>query len=292
MKSIKALYIIPAVLIAMTLTACDSDDDYIRADEPAMSDSGVYFPNSNSAEIFKTDEDAREVDIIVKRGNTSGQLTVPVEVVSKTSNIGDVPSEVTFADGSDVATITISYTDLTTTPKCELRIPEAYTNPYIIKDGSSKFAFYVFKLKTIASKIVYKALFDEVKTSQLLQYEGENKFLWRNFLGSGVDLKFKINGNFDPSDINRCYGEIVPLDHYKDDGEGWYFVDDDNQYMRWTAEGASYSIENYIFFWNQYDGYNYNRIDLDFSYSPNAYFYSACIDAEDAYYSFFAYFYN
>ena len=301
MNIFKSTYILPAALIALAFTACDDDDDFQRAGEPSVEDAGVYFPSSNTTEFIKTEQEAKSVDITLARANAEGELTVPIKVVSKTDNIDNVPAQATFADGATETTITITFADLATTPKCTLQIPEEYTNPYKKKDGSSTFAFNIYKLKLISANVKYSGdtspyYFNEVTTSQLLQFEGENKFIWRNFLGSGIDLKFKINGNFDAEDVYKCNGEIVPLDHSQSDSDGWYLLNDKRSYATWTPEGSSLSINNYMYFWSQSDGNNYCSINLkknasnkgDYGY---AYVNSAVIDDESTYYSFYTYFY-
>ena len=288
-------------------TGCGDDDDYTRADEPQMSGEGVYFAGSNTGEFIKTDEDAPEVSFKVVRDNTAGTLTVPLEVVRRSDNIGDIPTAVTFADGESEVTVTVTYRNLDTTPSCELRIPEAYTNPYKKKNGSTIYAFAVYKLIMVSSRGTYspdtetETDYFSGATSQLLQYGGENKFIWRNFLGSGIDLKFKINGHFDAADVKNSYGEILPIDHYIDDesGEGWYLATDatgGSSYATWTPEGSNTAISKFMIFWYEYEGYAYNYIDL----RPNegskssygyAYFWSAAVDDYSNYVSPWTYFY-
>ena len=262
----KYLYLPLAALMGFLLAACNSDEDYQRAGEPAASDEGIYFPTSNPSEYIRTESDAKTIDVTIARHNTEGELTVPVQVVSRTQNIGKVPDHVTFADGAATATLTVPFTDLSVTPKCTLEIPEDYTNPYLIKEGSTKFSFCIYKLVIVSDQINYitsagTAYFDKVYTSELLQYEGENKFIWRNFFGSGIDLKFKINGHFDPQDVYACYGEVTPLDHAQGDSDGWTLLDDDGNELSWTPEGCDTAVDA-LYSWLTYNGYVYFNIDL------------------------------
>ncbi|MGN1263183.1 MAG: hypothetical protein ACI4TW_04020 [Prevotella sp.] len=304
---IKAMLYMMLSVTAFSATGCSDDDDYTRADEPQTSGEGIYFSGSNTSEFIRTDEDAPEVSFKVVRDNTAGALTVPLEVTKRSDNIVDIPSTVTFADGESEATVTVTYKSLDTAPTCELRIPEAYTNPYKIKNGSTVYAFKVYKLIMVSSRVTYKPDSESTpdyfsgSTSQLLQYSGENKFIWRNFLGSGIDLKFKIDGVFDANNVRNSHGEIIPLDHFIDDpeGDGWFLATTNNgnlSYATWTPEGSEKSISQYMFFWYEYQDYDYNTIDLRENQGSNgsygyAYFNSPGIDDYANYVSFWAYIY-
>lgn len=293
--------------VAFSAVSCgDDDDDYSRAPEPSVSDCGVYFPSSNESEYIKTEEDKKSISVTIARDNTAGELTVPIVVESKTDNIADITESVTFADGADRAQIVVTYTNLDKAPACRLSIPEAFTNPYKVKDGSVRFSFSIYKLKMLCSTVKYAtdgsgtAYFDKVTTSQLLQYEGENKFIWRDFLGSGIDLKFKINGTFDEQDVTNSYGEVVPLDHCAKDEEGWYLTVDKNGdeslgYAIWELPEGN-AVNSYFYSWFQYEDYTYFTIDLRPNESSKgtygyAYNYSSVVDDDSNYHSFYVYLY-
>ncbi|MGN1229371.1 MAG: hypothetical protein ACI4T5_06925 [Prevotella sp.] len=307
MKKTSIFYFALLALCAMTV-GCSDDDSYAPGEPSAVKGEGVYFAASNNTEFVKTETDEKIVDILLKRGEADGELTVPIEVVSKTENIVQVPAQVTFADGSKETTFQVRYSDLNSTPRCTMRIPIEYTNPYIQKNGSTLYEFSVYKLKVISDYVTYKAVDGSTDyfggvTSTLVQYEGENKFIWRNFLGSGIDLKFKIDGTFDAYDVTKCNGNVVPLNHAggDDSGDGWYLMNDEEGkeeggYATWLPEGSSTAINDFIYFWNVYDGYSYFSIDLNATPSSKrsygyAYVYCAVVDNDGNYNTFYTYFY-
>lgn len=282
----KTRFIILATVLsgfmAVALTSCsDSDDNYSPGDEPTVSGNGVYFSSSNEVEFVKADGDEKSVTVLVERDNTEGELTVPITVVSKTDNIDEVSSEVVFADGESEAEVTVTYTDLETSPSCELEIPEEYTNPYTEKDGFYRFTVSIYRLRTISTNVTYASQdgtsdYFSGATSELVQYVGENIFIFRNFLGSGIDLKFKIESTnpeeFDVNDLNTCYGGIVPLDHYYTSGEGWYLMadeDGDGDCATWTVPGSAYGVNSYMYFWSYSSDYDYHYNYINLSSEPD-----------------------
>lgn len=295
--------VLMSIAVAVALAGCSDNDDFAPGEASPVADAGVYFSADNPSEYIRTDADAKSISVILERESTVGALTVPISVVSKSDNISDVPSEAVFADGSSRTEIHIGYTDLNSTPQCELSIDERYVNPYKQKDGFSRFALSVYRLKLISNRVTYapyggSADYFGTVTSQIAQYEGENKFVWRNFFGSGIDLKFKIDGTFNADDPTQSHGSFIPLDHCLSDADGWYLMTDanaasDGECAAWTPEGGSLSVSNYMYFWFAYDGYDYFSIDLrpnDGSYGY-AFIYSAVIDDDSNYNSFYAYIY-
>ena len=301
--------------LAMTLgmASCSTDDVPYDKPEPVAADNmGVYFPNTNESLVMRAEGDEPVINVTLARTNTKDAATVPIEVVSKTDNIS-CPSQVEFAAGAAETTITLSYSDLETTPRCELLIDSSYGNPYKIKDGSMRFGLSVYKLKTISESIDIQVesttapnYFAGVKGMAIYQLGNDNRFIWRNFLGAGFDLQFRIDGNFDPTDVHNCYGELTPLNHYADDDFGWYLMneeqaasDENATYATWTPEGSGTSITDYIYFYYPYEGFNYFYIDFtkyDYETSAGTAYYSygtinsAIIDDGD-YVNFYYYLY-
>lgn len=267
-------------LMPVALTSCDDDDNYSPGAEPGVSDKGVYFSSNNANEFVKANGDEKTVTVKVERENTEGELTVPVEVLSKTDNIADVSSQVVFADGEAEAELTVSYTDLDTPPSCELKIPDEYTNPYKEKDGFYRYTVSIYRLNTISTNVTYGCsegtpdYFDGV-TSELVQYEGTNIFILRNVLGSGIDLRFTIGGEgsvFDKAVPTNSYGGIIPLNHYYTSGEGWYLMEDEDgsgNFATWTVPNNTYSVNNFMFFWSYSTEYSYHYNYIDLRYDEN-----------------------
>jgi len=254
------------------LGGCSSEQSpYVPAEPVSVLSVGAYFPSSNKSEIIKADTDEKSFEVTVKRERTDNAVSIPIEVVSKTDNIS-IPSTVEFAAGEEETSITLSYTDLETTPKFDIRLKEEYTNPYKIKEGSMEFAGNVFRLNLISDNVImkdydsssgYTTIFKDIVTS-IYQMGNENKFIWRNFLGSGIDLKFKIDGTFNSEDVFKSSGSVVPLNHYIEYGDdGWCLAEDEEGtiYADWSVENGT--VESWIFFYYEYEGSSYFYIDLN-----------------------------
>jgi len=303
MISFKTLsaFLLPSLL----LMSCNSTEDtYEPAQHVAADCIGAYFPNTNKSEIIKADADEKSFDITVKREKTDNAVSIPIEILSKTDNI-NVPSTVDFAAGAEESTITLTYTDLETTPKYNIRLNEAYVNPYKMKDGSMEFAGNVFRLNLISDSVVIKN-YDSTNTtifknhvSSIYQMGSENKFIWRNFLGSGIDMKFKIDGGFNSTDVLKSSGDVIPLDHYYDYGDyGWCLMSDEegNNYASWTATNGT--VEDWMYFYYAYEGSSYFYIDFNPETTASGkkygwgFIWSACYDSWSNYDSsyFFIYY--
>lgn len=308
MKTIKnILYVALFGLLPFAVVSCDEDDDYTPGEEAKADNMGVYFAGSNESEFVKTETDERTIQLKVVRERTEEAVTIPLEITRKTDNI-EVPSTIEFAEGESETWLTITYTDLETSPQCEICIPEEYTDPYKIKDGAARHSISIYRLKVISENVTYEIdgtsssadLFSGV-TSAIYQYEGQNIFIWRNFMGSGIELKFKIDGTFNKDDLTKCYGGLVPLNHFyeepdEDDGEiyGWYLVKDADSKVydpvTWTPEGSDTGIGEYIYFWYELSGYYYFYIDFT-DYGGYSYMYidSAVIDESGNFNSYYVY---
>lgn len=261
-------YIIGALLCCAAFAACDESDNYEPGQKVADDCIRAYFPSSNKGEFIKSDEDERVVKVSVRREITNGAITIPIIVKSKTDNV-TIPSEVKFSDGEEETSFDITYTDLDTTPKFDIALPDEYTDPYTEKDGSIEYAASVFRLTLISSCVTYRpydtdSVIWQNDTSAIYQMGKENKFIWRNFYGSGRDLKFKVSGTFDPDNVYKTAGDIIPLDHYYSDGVyGWYYTTDEEgtEYESWTPKGQNEEV-NWLYFYDPYEGSSYFYIEF------------------------------
>ena len=68
----------------------------------------MYF-NKDQATTITVDKKSSSFDVNIYRVDTNGELTVPLTFTPGEGNIYTVPASATFADGKNVATITISY---------------------------------------------------------------------------------------------------------------------------------------------------------------------------------------
>ena len=279
-----------ALALVVGITSCKTDDVPYDAPQPVGDDNmGVYFPSTNESMVMRADADERVIDVVVARTRTTEAAQVPISVINKTDNI-TCPATANFAAGEAETTIQLTYSDLLTTPKCELLIDERYGNPYKIKDGSMRHSLSVYKLKTISENISVTVsgsgvdYFAGVDDMAIYQLGNDNRFIWRNFLGSGIDLQFRIDGNFDSEDVTNSYGAVTPLNHCSGDDYGWYLMkeeqaanNDNATYAAWTPKGSTTPIADYIYFYYPYEGFNYFSIYLqkyEYTTSAGTFYYS------------------
>lgn len=110
--------------------------------------------------------------------------------------------------------------------------------------------------------------FANVTGSAIYRVDGEEAFRWVNFLGSGVDMKFKVDtshytgATFDPDNIQLLKGDIVPLSNYSQDDYGYHFVNTigSDDYVTWTPEGQTDAVTSF-YFYGYYSG-SYSFIDF------------------------------
>lgn len=277
--------IIALVASAMTLSlaSCSDDYDYQPGTAVAADCPNVYFSNNNESLIeVKSDDASKKVSLELHRANTKGSVTVPIVVDSKTDNI-TVPESVTFADGDSTAYLDITYSEFSIGTKFTVSIADDYVNPYSMVDGFSTFSATLTQVNKVCD-VMYAtdSRFAGVTNSAIYNYSGENRFIFTNFLGSGVDLKFRVDTNvsgatFDMNDITKLSGDIIPLNYYTKDDYGFHFVNTSGSedYVTWTPEGASEAVTSF-YFYDVYNGYSYSFID--FGSSAYGMFYSAYVN--------------
>ena len=106
MKKITKLFSLVLIsLVAFGISSCTDKYEYEQAAVPT---SQVYF-SKDQAKTITVDKKSNSFDINLYRVDTNGDLTVSLTFTPGNGNIYNVPTSATFADGKNVATITISY---------------------------------------------------------------------------------------------------------------------------------------------------------------------------------------
>lgn len=276
-----------ALAIPSILASCsDDDNDFTPGPDVAADCPAAYFSNENSSAIVVGSDDSTLV-VTVKRADTIGTVTVPIEVEKKVGDL-DIPESVTFADGDSVAELIIGFDNYETGMTFTLKIADGYSNPYLIVNGSSSFTGTLTQVNKICD-VYYTGRFSSVRGSAIYQYEGINQFMWRNFLGSDIDLTFMVNtthsgATFDPNNVKTLMGDIVPLDYYYQDEWGYHFVENgtDSTYITWTPQGQTQPVTSFYFYGYYGASYSYILFDPDiYGYGYGyGYFWSAYVNDE------------
>lgn len=277
-------------MLTLSLASCSDDDNYSPGPEVNADCPNVYFPSSNEATVYldpttiAADPEATWTQTVkVARPDSVGSVTASV-IVDKQSVGMEIPSTVTFADGEKEADLVISYTHPENGLNATFHIADESSNPYTIKDGSNSFILTIAVLQKVCN-VSYssvtkrsgnnKSIFAN-ETSEIYNAKGFNRFLWKNFCGSSIDLYFKVipaDGTvFNASDLTKNKGEIHFLDHVYDYyGYGYVFLQStasdfgDDTWPSWTPAGQDKTVSYfyiYDYYYSVYSGYYgvYNTI--------------------------------
>lgn len=282
MNKLSYLTMFAAVLTAMTLASCGDDDAYTPGAAVSENSPSVYFSNESESSVFldpdvvsANPDSVWEAAVTVKRPDGTGVLTVPIIVDTKSEGV-DVPESVTFKDGETSTDVIIQYVHPDNGLDVTFHLDESYTNPYKVVDGTTNFKLSIVILEKLcdvtystSSTLTGKNLshFAGV-TSEIWSCKGRNKFMWKDFMGSGINVFFSVKPaegvTFNPSNISALNGEILLLDHKLDYyGYGYYFImTDDNEWPSWVPEGQTDTIEYFYMYEGSYAYSGYSFIDF------------------------------
>lgn len=245
-----------ATLLA-ALTSCSDSDDYSPGEKTAEDCPTVYFSSDNDYNVFiQSNDDKVDINLTLKRKNTTGELTVPIVVSSKTGSF-NIPESATFEDGKDETSITITYDQFEGGMNFTVSIPDQYVNHYITDGITTQTVSVLLPVKICDISYDTTTMFGQV-TSELYNYSGVNMFLWKNFLGSNIDIKFTVkqssSSTFDPNDLTKLNGTIEMLDHTYDyyQNGSLYLMDDSGNYATWTPTGQSSAVEYFYMYVGTY----------------------------------------
>ena len=290
-----------AALLCISLSGC-KEDSYQPGPETAAGTISAYFTSGNEANVIITPEEYAESNVLsltVRRKIADAAASVPVVITYKDDKF-DVPATVDFAAGEAETTLDITMNDLELKKKYaySIRLDDSYVDHYSICDGSDVFTGSVLISRWL--KVVEDGMFyygDKVfpsTYSDIYWLDGQDNFYIENFLGSRINLGFRIkhldkNGTdvFSPGDTTTWNGIFEPTDHYLNDPTGgsyWWLMSDvtNEEYAYWTPEGSDLGV-NYINFYRD-DANEYAMIyiagkkedDKDWSYggwlTPYIYF--------------------
>jgi len=244
MKKSVLLYSLLA-LLTLVFGACSHDDDNYQW--ATASGAQVYFSNEMTSENIEVSKEAYTVNVPIYRVDTDGELTVSISSTCA-SDAYTIPSTVTFADGSNVAYITITYNpdalsygeydDIT------LTIDGAYTTEYGDAEYTGKIgvaeAWSEWTPYNSAGTCTYEY------TSFLSGTDPGLKFYYRQNLIETNKYEFAVGYIEDENnDILWGYGVTLYLEYDSETG----IVSVPSQYMGYTH--SSYGEVNII----DYEGY-------------------------------------
>lgn len=139
-KILKYSAVLLAYVLSFSLGACTDEYEYSKA---SIEGEQVYFSNKLSSHIELSKSES-SIKVPVNRIGKEGSLVVDLNVTTADNNKVNVPTSVAFADGEDVAYLSVSYDPATIdyghTEDITISIKdESYTTPY----GGSSYTFSV-----------------------------------------------------------------------------------------------------------------------------------------------------
>lgn len=273
MMKINTFFYMAVIGLGLGLSSC-SDDEYQRGEEPVPYNMTAYFSANNKAEYVFTPEDVAEsstLQLEVKRLQSDDAASIPVIVVDK-DDIFKIPATVEFEAGESTATLNVEYAGIEEKKLCKfsIRLDEDFTDPYKKVEGSDVYAasVYVSSWRQITKNVQFwfTNINDKYNNkifhnANFYQLEGQNRFRFEDYLGSGIDMQFtivptKANITFSATDPNTWVGRLEPVSNYMDGGTEaigsyWWFMQDNTSFATWKLPVFDTTV-NYINFYSNY----------------------------------------
>lgn len=283
MMKINTFFYMAVICLGLGLSSC-SDDEYQRGEEPVPYNMTAYFSANNKAEYIFTPEDVAEsstLQLEVKRLHSDDAASIPVIVVDK-DDIFKIPATVEFEAGESTATLNVEYAGIEEKKLCKfsIRLDENFIDPYKKVEGSDVYAASVFvsNWRQISKNVQFwfTNINDKYNSkifhnANFYQLEGQNRFRFEDYLGSGIDMQFSIvptkaNITFSATDPNTWQGRLEPLSNYMDGGQValngvyyncWWFMKDASSFASWKLPVLDVTVNYVNFFSNYMSEFNY-----------------------------------
>lgn len=265
MKHLFKSYIL---LIGLAMMASCSDDKW-EPGAPNAENMGVYFDKQSAYTYMIEPDDSHLINLTFRRADSSMEAIVPLQTISCPEGVV-LPQSVTFAAGSATA---VAVADLTNMPTktsgtIEIKIDPAYSTVYAA--GTSTLALNItmsggwIDIAPDVTLSYYDNNFPSQST-KIQQLDGTNRFKLCNFMNSGLDVYFTVDGDtaeyaeFLPYKNSISYEELYGEDEYG----MWCFYDTDKEELpQWVPSGNGPDITLAAF----YGGANYSYIGFDYGY--------------------------
>lgn len=219
-KNIKYLPIVLA--IAAMAVACETEVPYEPGKSTAEDCMDVRFSPENDNEFLFTRQEIEDYSIDLKliRENAAEAVDIPVEVIVAGDCISTEPVA-HFDAGATETTVKVSFDGIPLYEQqdCYIKIPDEYVDLYKADPDGTGY----YRASIIVSewrKIVKDAevFGDKNKNNYICDIYwlvGANRFKFTDFMESGIDITFRIDGGvFDADDTKTWAGYLTPLDNY------------------------------------------------------------------------------
>ena len=249
----------------VAMTSCSDNDNYEPGPAPAPGCMSVFFEVSGSSTYEFMADDVPSIPVTVKRGVSADAASVPLNVASSVEGGFSVPAVAEFAAGQSSTVINIDCSALPakTPATITLSIPEEYVNVYAAGSPEISFTATILGTWELWAKdvpFVFSSYYSPV-VSDIYSIEGSGKYKIVNFLNSGLDFQFSVDGY-----------HVVPLtnfitynDAYETDEDAyncWLLYNEEEQtYPYWCPDDSDYYISTACAYGYD-DSSDYTYIDL------------------------------
>lgn len=140
----KIKFALVSLALVLGFTACNKNDYDYEPGKPATGNKALFFDDEENLTLALTDN---EIEIVLNRANTDGELTVPL-IVNSAPDFVTIPEKATFAAGEAQTAVKLTIgegMDPFTKYLIKISIPEEYTQPYAEDAGSPVYSFTISK---------------------------------------------------------------------------------------------------------------------------------------------------
>lgn len=246
-------------------TSCSDNDNYEPGPAPDPDCMSVFFVSSGSSVYEFMADDVPSIPVTVKRGISDQAASVPLNITTSVEGGFTVPAVAEFAAGQSSTVIDIDCSALPAKipATITLSIPEEYVNVYSAGSPEISFTATILGSWELWAKDVvfaFSSVYAPV-TSDIYSIEGSGKYKIVNFLNSGLDFQFSVDGY-----------HVVPLtnfitynDAYETDEDAyncWLLYNEEEQtYPYWCPDDSDYYISTACAYGYD-DSSDYTYIDL------------------------------
>ena len=205
------------VATAAGFASCSDDDDYVPAQVPGNAQ--VYFSNAQESTINIV-EDQTEIDVLVLRQDTIGELTVNI-TANDPSGLFNIPATVTFADRKAEANlhITFDFADIEGNVRYPISLKVDEKDATLYGDASTSFVVLYAPWKSLGmckyTDDYIPSVFNVSVVTYLVEVEESmtQPGLYRLVNPYGADYPYNEPGDYDPD--NNYYLTINATDPAK-----------------------------------------------------------------------------
>lgn len=245
--------------LAVSASSC-SDDDWTPGPDAPDNDC-VYFTSLLPGTLQTAVDEITPLKLIVKRNSYDNAVSVPLIVESNVDGFL-VPATADFAAGEKSVELIVDYSGVPLKTDCTLNIAidPTYANTYGAGASSTSMTVQVSDWVVFAESVHYSFNkdFSEYDGGALMNLEGTSKFLFKDFMKSGLDLKVTTGM---PWEAYPGWYEFLPLNNYlwysyvfgeEETQRCWFLFDDATyEYPTFSPDGGSIEIE-YMWCYNYY----------------------------------------